>query len=170
MLRPLFLLFAAPILVAAAALAPRVSNIPTDYYSLSYTCPTTLGTVALGSTQYVLASNYIVCEYGGNRCSWSMVLPACGIRCPNQRIDGATLSSASYQSSTVIRCLYTGLIFCQYNADGSILAGDSNCVPSWNSCNGPFKRRYRGDDNYTAWLKKRDAHASHAAAAEPVPS
>jgi hypothetical protein len=42
------------------------------------------------------------------------------------------------------------------------------CPATWNSCDGPHKRHYRGEDNYTAWLKKRKARRETPAAPQPA--
>jgi hypothetical protein len=42
------------------------------------------------------------------------------------------------------------------------------CPATWNSCDGPHKRHYRSEDNYTAWLKKRKARRETPAAPQPA--
>jgi hypothetical protein len=52
--------------------------------------------------------------------------------------------------------------------DGTDLHFSVGCPPTWNSCDGPYKRHYRGEDNYTAWLKKRKARRETLAAPQPA--
>jgi hypothetical protein len=52
--------------------------------------------------------------------------------------------------------------------DGSDLYPGADCPATWNSCDGPYKRHYRSEDNYTAWLKKRKARRGEPVAPQPA--
>nr|GAT60617.1 predicted protein [Mycena chlorophos] len=99
----------------------------------------------------------------------------CGLRCTKTIADGlSTLTLTEMDTdSGGFECTYADSagdgIICAYNVDGTpVPASASQCAASWNSCDSdtPYRRRYRREDNFTAWMKKKRG----AVAVAPVPS
>ncbi|KAJ6512662.1 hypothetical protein C8R45DRAFT_325013 [Mycena sanguinolenta] len=101
----------------------------------------------------------------------------CGFRCPSLAPDGTALGRATAQDDE-FSCLYSA--WCNYNLDGTLqpqpdyddrddMGGSDNsnsCPPTVVDTCVANRRRFRGEDNLTALLRKRNM----LAAAKPAPS
>ncbi|KAJ7056136.1 hypothetical protein C8F01DRAFT_1087481 [Mycena amicta] len=99
----------------------------------------------------------------------------CSFRCYLSDLNGNSLGLMSLPRTGAPNvCQYGSFQNCNYNRDnGMLVDGGSTCPSSMaNSCDGPARRRYRRDDNFTALLRKRQQLPRNALprAARPVPS
>ncbi|KAH7102574.1 hypothetical protein BKA62DRAFT_829154 [Auriculariales sp. MPI-PUGE-AT-0066] len=165
-------------MASGGALAPRASIVPADYWATEYFCPT-FSDVTLFSVDYQdPLDEYwkkLACHQScGERTADPPSSAHCGIRCAKILPNGYYMYEYSNDGSEIMCAYYApeGNMGrgCTYNPDGTDVYEQGDCLPAWNSCDGPFKRRYRRQDNYTAWLKKRKAKARENVPAIPAPS
>ncbi|KAJ6512677.1 hypothetical protein C8R45DRAFT_1067882 [Mycena sanguinolenta] len=190
----LLVLLSAALGSSAGALAPRASSVPLSYYTPAYFCPSwsiyrDYNNINNPSTSFLFCFDYLsnpqrTCYFSMNdgtlipetdwgysdaSCSGLSAIPEqqqpCGLRCPSMSLTGVALERATEETNE-LDCLYSR--WCYYNLDGTPRPGNGDDCPLTviDSCVSNRRRRYRGEDNFTALLRKR----SRIAAAKPVPS